>query len=111
MVGLLNTYLPLTVIVFVINVKWFTTDLLARSKERVDFWTSAKRPEAWQGCLLGAAGRGPAFISLKKSHHERVIGRERPVPNSVLGAAARKTGQERWWTRDFSQQKCGYVIN
>ena len=23
-VGLLNTYLPLTVIVFVINVKWFT---------------------------------------------------------------------------------------
>ena len=28
MVGLLNTYLPLTVIVFVINVKWFTVRLL-----------------------------------------------------------------------------------
>ena len=29
MVGLLNTYLPLTVIVFVINVKWFTASIMS----------------------------------------------------------------------------------
>ena len=34
-VGLLNTYLPLAVIVFVINVKWFTADACRKKNTAV----------------------------------------------------------------------------
>ena len=85
MVGLLNTFLPLTVIVFVINVKWFTVASECNLGGRAAAGPAALHDLNFEDCGIGDTGATALATVLRRCVALRGSTRVEELANLRLG--------------------------